>query len=215
MTASIRDNQPQQAEILAKVEEIVKSRARTTQSITLPKPIQILDYSEIVIGKELGAGSYSCAYEIKRIGNGKSKEKPQRQFIMKKLSRKVLAHPLLFAACAADLVQEGRILASVNHPNIIQIRAWSGPDMIDDYFQKKSRDKCYLVMDRLDQNMEQKLQTWKVSKPSIWNLPSTRKQLELDLRKEKITNVLNFARALEHLHQHYILHRDLKPGTSN
>lgn len=210
-----------QAQMMAQVEEIVNGRAKTTESILLDQPIPILDYSKMVVGKELGAGSFSCAYEIKRIhasSGGSTLGKPlvdQPQYIMKKLSRKVLAHPLLFAACAADLLQEGRILALLrNHSNVIQLRGWSGPNMIDEYFVHKSREKCFLVMDRLDQTMETKLLKWKESKPSVWTtLPSKRKQLELELKQEKMGHILNFARALEHLHKHFVLHRDLKPGT--
>jgi len=200
-----------QLEILTRVDEIVKGRAKTTQPITLPKPIPVLDYSDMVIGKELGAGSFSCAYEIKRIGPQKIID--SRQYIMKKLSPKVVANPLLFVACAADLQNEGRILAAaVGHPNVIELRGWSGPDMIEDYFRNEEREKCYLVMDRLDQNMEHKLLQWKESKPSVWNLPSKRKQQEEELRREKYTSILHLARGLEHLHTYHVLHRDLKPG---
>lgn len=208
--------QQAEAAILARVDEIVEGRSKTTQPITLSTSIQVLGYSDMVIGKELGTGSFSCAYEIKRIGNGqKTSGKLERQYIMKKLSGKVTSNPLLFVACAADLQQEGRILASVNHANIIQLRGWSGPDMIDDYFQKNDRDKCYLIMDRLEQNLEQKLQEWKENKPSFWNFVSKRRQLEQDLIIEKFTTILHFARGLEHLHQHNILHRDLKPGKAD
>lgn len=199
-----------QLEILSRVDEIVKGRAKTTQPIVPSKPIPVLEYSDMVIGKELGAGSFSCAYEIKRIGQ----KILEKQYIMKKLSRKVVSNPLLFVACAADLQNEGRILAAVNHPNVIQLRGWSGPDMIDDYFRNGQREKCFLVMDRLDQNMEHKLIQWKESKPSVWNLPSKRRQLEQELRQERFTSILHLARGLEHLHTHNVLHRDLKPGES-
>mmetsp|Transcript_27391 Transcript_27391/g.66505 ORF Transcript_27391/g.66505 Transcript_27391/m.66505 type:complete len:382 (+) Transcript_27391:231-1376(+) len=198
-----------QLEILTRVDEIVKGRAKTTQPITLSKPIPVLDYSDIVVGKEIGAGSFSCAYEIKSIGQ---KIIQDRQYIMKKLSRKVVSNPLLFVACAADLQNEGRILAAVHHANVIQLRGWSGPDMIDDYFAHDQKEKCYLIMDRLDENMEHKLQRWKENKPSMWNLPSKRKQLEEELKQEKYTSILHLARGLEHLHTHNVLHRDLKPG---
>ncbi|CAJ1956031.1 unnamed protein product [Cylindrotheca closterium] len=208
MPPSTETNKNAQLEILSRVDEIVKGRAKTTELISLQKPIPVLDYSDVVVGRELGAGSFSCAYEIKSIG----KKVMTQQYIMKKLSAKVVANPLLFVACAADLINEGRILAAIQHPNVVQLRGWSGPNMIEDYFQHSQREKCYLIMDRLDQNMETKLVQWKESKPSMWNLPSKRKQLEDDLKRERYTGIIHLARGLEHLHQHNVLHRDLKPG---
>lgn len=211
MPPSSEKNNDAQLEILTRVDEIVKGRAKTTEPLTLAKPIPVLEYSDMVIGREIGAGSFSCAHEVKNIIGVKSSQ--QQQYIIKKLSQKVVSNPLLFVACAADLINEGRILAAVNHPNIIQLKGWSGPDMIDDYFQHHQREKCYLVMERLDSNMDVKLQQWKTSKPSVWNLPSKRRQLDNDLKRERCTSVLHLARGLEHLHTHNILHRDLKPGT--
>lgn len=211
MPAAVQNNNQQkpptmsQAEIAAKVDEIVKSRLATTEPIILKQSLQVLDYSDMVVGKELGSGSFSCAYEIKRFG-AKTKPGTPKAFVLKKLSKKVLANPLLFAACATDVVQEGKILASVNHPSIIQIKGWSGEDMVDSYL-KGSRDRCYLVIERLDQNLEHQLNKWKEAKPSMWNLPSKRKDIEKSLRQSKINAVLQLARALEHLHQSRILHR--------
>jgi serine/threonine protein kinase len=195
-------------EINAKVDEIVKSRLETTQPLLLESPLPVIDFSQMVVGKEIGAGSYSCAYDLKRIG-GKQKE-ASKAFILKKLSKKVVANPLMFAACATDLVQEGKILAFLNHPNVVKIKAWSGEDMVDTYL-KGSRDRCYLLIERLDQNLEHQMAKWKEAKPTIWNLPATRRDIEKEIELSKMDKLIHLAKALQHLHRNNVLHRDLKP----
>lgn len=188
-----------------KLFQIVESRAETTSQVEPSQPIIVVDIRDIEISKELGAGSFSCAYEIKSI-----RKRPIRNTILKKLSPKVTANPLLFASVSSDLIIEGKILASIQHPNVISIQGWSGPDMLQKYING-DKESCFLILDRLDENLEDRLAKWENAKPSIWNYPSKRKSLEYALLRDKCHSALNLAKGLEHLHIHRILHRDLKP----
>ena len=85
-------------------------RSKTTTAI--PKndddddEIPIVKWKELELGKLLGQGSYSSAYEI--LGAHDDNDSDKR--ILKQLSPKVKANPLMLVACASDLVQEGQIL---------------------------------------------------------------------------------------------------------
>jgi serine/threonine protein kinase len=192
-------------EVAAKAREIAQSRSKTSISITPKQPIDIVNIEDIKVGKLLGTGSYSSAYEI---------EKCESHRILKKLRSQVQQNPLLFAACAADLVQEGRILASMSSSNIINIHAWSGPNMMDTYLQGNP-ESCYLVLEQLYGTLEDKLKIWQAQSNSLWYMiyEETTTPEYLQVLQEKCQHILNLVKALEHLHQqHCVLHRDLKPG---
>lgn len=192
-------------DLQTRISEVIKGRNATTEEVNVSQPMLVLEFSEIEIAKELGAGSFSCAYEIKSV-----RKKPLRNAVLKKLSPKVLANPLLFASVASDLMTEGRILASMEHPHIISFEGWSGPNMIERYMDG-DRDACFLILERLDQNLHDRIAKWKTSKPSVWNYPSKRKSLEHALNRDKFHSAFDLAKGLEHLHSRRILHRDLKP----
>ena len=196
-------------DVIDRAYEVSKSRAVTTQEIKLSKPIPVWASSDIQIDyKELGSGSFSCAYEIK--------DKPN--VVMKKLSTKVLSNPLLFAACASDLIHEGMILASIrSHPNVISIQAWSGSDMVNSYLLDGNRDGCFLVLDKLHQTLDNKFQKWYDETPGgIWNYLSSGGNPTQNLNwqtmwLDKSCAIQQMVSALDHLHSYRILHRDLKP----
>ncbi|CAJ1965710.1 unnamed protein product [Cylindrotheca closterium] len=189
--------------IATKVHEIVKNRMKTTEAIEPPDPIPVMEYKNIRLGKLLGTGSFSSAFLAE------SSSSPEGPLVMKKLRPEVLKNPLVFAACAADLYQEGKILASVDHPNIIRLRAWSGPQMIQRYLDG-SHVSAYLILDQLEGTLEERFGQWAKRKPKFYHSKKRRIGVLSSIQHEKCQHILSLARALEHLHGYHILHRDIK-----
>lgn len=193
-------------EVRAKVYEIAHNRMETSEAITPLEPIEIMRYADIELGKLLGTGSFSSAFRVKSL-----RKELCETLVMKKLRPEVLRNPLVFAACAADLQLEGKILASLDHPNIIHLKAWSGSDMIEKYL-KGSHVSAYLILDRLQETLEERIETWIRQKPRFYYSRKRKTQVYRALQQEKSHHTLSLVRALDHIHGCHILHRDLKAG---
>jgi serine/threonine protein kinase len=199
---SFHHGKPLTEEVKAKALETFNSRSKTSATIENSKSIDVWEMSEMKVGKLLGTGSFSEAYVINN----------QESYVLKQLRPQVKANPLLLSACAADLLQEGRILATLSpHPNVIHIKAWGGPEMMEKYFNG-SADSCFLVIEKLHETLEDKLVAWRLRSNSLWYLiyEETNTAEYLNILKEKCYLILNLANALKHLHDNKILHRDLK-----
>lgn len=145
------------------------------------------------------------------VGTASSSSYSAPPLVMKKLRPEVLRNPMVFAACAADLQQEGKILASLDHPHIIRLRAWSGPRMIHNYLEG-SHVSAYLILDQLEATLEEQFVQWSKRKPKFYYSKKRKSGVLSSLQHEKCQHILSLARALEYLHGYHILHRDIKAG---
>jgi hypothetical protein len=69
--------------------------------------------------------------------------------VLKVLRSKHLEKPVLFAGCAADLIKEGIILASLSHPNVLSCWAWS-PNGADSSVTGR-HNTFFLVLNRIEE----------------------------------------------------------------
>lgn len=179
-----------------------------------------LKHSHIKIDKLLGEGSFSSVFSIKYVARETSFEASRlpedEELVCKVLRKKILNNPAMLAACAADLVKEGLLLARCNHPHILSIYGWA-QDGVDAY-KSGRHDAFFLVMGKLDTTLSDKLKAWRSFKAQhqtkLWNkvFPKTEIVTEkLESFRERLHILKDLGKAVVYLHSQNILHRDLKP----
>lgn len=198
---------PKDPRFVAAIFEAARNRTKTSLEIRPATPIRVVKYDQIELGKLLGTGSFSCGIDIKSIDHQRCEN-----LVLKTLRREVLTNVLVFAACAADLRQEGRILACLSHPNITRIEGWGGEEMIANYLGG-NKDSSYLILEKLVETLDQRILKWNKHNPSFWTrFKKGRREDYAKLQEEKCLHMMSLARAIDHFHSHNILHRDLKPN---
>jgi len=177
--------------------------------------ITLFDRSEVIAGDLLGRGSFSQVSEIvgiqlspeiskrctpeqnelrKHYAATVLKKDGQARFCIKHLQERLIQSPKDFQVAASDLVVEAAYMSSLHHPNILSVRglpvaglkAW-GDGKFDGFF---------VIFDRLDATLDSMIYEWKIN------------DISLDKKAEY---AMQLAAALETLHKHRIVFRDLKP----
>ena len=193
------------------------------------------------VGKLLGQGSFSSAYEITSLLDGdegsptypppesSSYSKASSRLVLKILQPKLIEKSGLFAGCAADLIREGILLSRLDHQNILRCYATMEASNGMQAYLSGRHDAFGLILERLDMTLKDQLKEWQVQS-SISSAATKRKSssarvaadavFQLFGRKQRRlqksvmqrTDLLcELAEAIRYLHANRILHRDLKP----
>lgn len=192
--------------------------------------------SEIQQGLVLGSGCFGSVYEVRGfsiteddgrrppIGKLDDEVDPgemeSRKFIakhcyrsngdaryaIKRLRKVIIKDPLAFMNGMADLATESLFLASLQHPNVIKLRGMARENMFSEEY--------YLVLDRLYDTLAVRLLKWKKRKKNSGGIMGSFKDRDGTAKKqlleERMKYGLDLAAAIAYIHQHRIIHRDLK-----
>jgi serine/threonine protein kinase len=135
---------------------------------------------------------------------------PKTRFVIKQLHQKLLADPKLFRRAVKDLATEVSIMSILEHPNIAQVHA-TAVGGIGAMTKSGKHDSYFLVLDRLEQTLDDRIEAWNQEKIKIgpsYYLDSATNDTKMAL---KANYALQIASALWYLHKQRIVFRDLKP----
>jgi len=198
------------------------------------------DREDLVLGKLLGSGGFSDAYELKSIfppsithrndiqqhplsssSNNRRKliensKKRQRggkaKFVVKHLKDKFLTDPNKFCYAGTDLVIEAHVLASLSHPHILSIRGWAAGGA--NSYISGANDGFFIILDHLEETLDQRISKWgkQLKRYKEPFLQKINSNLTELLFAGRFQVVRDIASALQYLHSNRIIYRDLKPG---
>jgi len=109
-----------------------------------------------------------------------------------------------FGEAVIDMAMEAKFLAVLSHPNIVKMRGTGGIPCHPKYF---------LVLDRLYDTLEQKIDHWIEEKKSFSGcFGCIGKQVDAlaSMWMYRLVAVYDVARAMKYLHDHKVAYRDLK-----
>jgi len=169
-----------------------------------------LKHSQIEIGDMLGVGSFSSVFDVaplkKKDRDRLTKDIGQslpNGLVIKILKPSLVKRPSSLSMCAADLVKEGAILALLGrHQNLVSLVAWT-PTGLGGFVDNSCGvrfDSFFLVMDRLEETLKERLEEWRSEKAMRKKLP------------ERFQIMTDLANAVKHVHSKDVIHRDLKPN---
>eukprot|EP00934_Nitzschia_sp_Nitz4_P008975 Nitzschia sp. Nitz4//scaffold293_size23253//12624//13941//NITZ4_008506-RA/size23253-augustus-gene-0.4-mRNA-1//1//CDS//3329546198//8965//frame0 len=189
----------------------------------LPSPsekLPVLDLGDINRGKVLGKGGFGTVYAVKSIDSSTDDTDSMDSFnaekdvkyAIKVLNPKAMISDDDLFNTLMDNATEAKLLGSLNHPNIIKIRAIPASGMFSEH--------SFLLLDRLEGTLRERIREWKPNASGVNQVKGIlSKVLKRDANGHKeaafwdmrIQYAMDLTSALAYMHSHRVVHRDLKP----
>jgi serine/threonine protein kinase len=172
---------------------------------------------DLEIGEMIAYGGFSNVHEILSFKSADTEllqgDKAGRRYIIKNLNPKLALNPKKLVVGAKDLVMEAHFLSSLDHENVIQLKAWSAAG-IAGFAETGRADGFFLVFDRLMETLSRRISTWRdrAKETKKGPLMKGRTNLRMQLFTERIQVAMDIANAVGYLHSKRIIYRDLKPA---
>lgn len=179
---------------------------------------------ELELGRRIGMGSFAdifCVEEYRDYKPVKNCTEEQLQqaeelkitcsaksLAVKVLRARLLVEHGLYATAAADFVTEGTLLAALDHPHILSLKGRSLLGI--EGFASGKRDAFFLVFERLDGTLADRMPEWQQRFNKIRTTLRGRREQRLAFMMERIKIMAELADAMAYLHKRRIVHRDLK-----
>ena len=133
----------------------VKSMVSSSRLVRQVDDVELVERTELRIGRLLGQGAFSEVHEVMRTTEAPGVNGRRKTFAMKHVKGKLMSQQDNFRLAAAELAVEAHMLASFDHPNIVKVRGWAANGVAS--FSTGRHDSFFLLLEKLDETLDQRI----------------------------------------------------------